>query len=67
VDYLETNAPEAVIDCLANPAIGIVTMTITEGGYYLNNEGLANLEDETLRTEAERLAHEEQPRTVFGE
>jgi mannitol 2-dehydrogenase/sorbose reductase len=37
IDYLHAPAdPEAVLRCLSDPAIRIVTLTITEGGYNLN-------------------------------
>jgi mannitol-1-phosphate/altronate dehydrogenase len=60
-EYLETNNPGPIINWLANPAIRIVTMTITEGGYFLDRPN-----DEMLADGA-RLARGEQPLTVFGE
>ena len=39
VDFLYApDSPEAVIERLAHPATWIVSLTVTEGGYFINNE-----------------------------
>jgi mannitol-1-phosphate/altronate dehydrogenase len=65
VEYLHApDDQEAVLQRLANPAIRIVTMTVTEGGY--------NIDDATkkFRLDAPDVAHDLQnphaSRTVFG-
>jgi mannitol 2-dehydrogenase len=65
VEYLfAPDDPEAVLAKLCDPAIRIVTMTLTEGGY--------NIDDEThaFRLRApdivHDLAHPASPRTAFG-
>lgn len=56
--------PEAVLARIADPAIRIITLTITEGGYNLDKAtGVFRLDDETIRHD---LQHPEAPRTVFG-
>ena len=54
--------PEAVLQRLADPAIRIVTMTITEGGYNLDEDGHFQLDTPDV---AHDLAGG-LPRTVFG-
>ncbi len=65
IDYLpieEGNA--ALILKMADPAIRIVSLTVTEGGYYLDtNTGAFNTDHEHIRHDAD---NPEQPRTVFG-
>lgn len=56
--------PAAVIEKLADPAIRIITLTITEGGYNIDREsGRFILEDEAIRHD---LLDHDTPRTVFG-
>ncbi len=56
--------PEAVIEKLADPAVRIITMTITEGGYNIDKTtGEFRLSDEEV---AHDLRHPAAPRTVFG-
>lgn len=64
-DYLLAPAdPEAVLKHLADPAIRIVSMTITEGGYNMDEKtGEFDLEDESVKAD---LQNPEQPSTVFG-
>ena len=46
VDYLHAPAdPEAVLARLADPAIRIVTLTVTEGGYNIDENGRFKLDD----------------------
>ncbi|MFS3134089.1 mannitol dehydrogenase family protein [Gluconacetobacter sacchari] len=63
VDYL--HAPDdraAAIRRLADPAIRIVSLTVTEGGYYIDESGQFQLDHPTI---AEDLARPV-PHTVFG-
>ncbi|WP_422862814.1 mannitol dehydrogenase family protein [Endosaccharibacter trunci] len=55
--------PEAVLRRLADPAIRIVSMTITEGGYLLDQDNRFDADHPDVRHD---LAHPERPRTVFG-
>ncbi len=56
--------PWAVVERLADPATRIVTLTITEGGYNINDlTGDFDTEAPAVRADAERGAA---PRTVFG-
>ncbi len=61
---LGEDSPQALIDKLADPAIRIVSLTITEGGYCIDDstgEFMAH-----LPAIQHDLAHPEAPRTVFG-
>jgi mannitol 2-dehydrogenase len=65
VDYMGADDLGAIIDRLASPAIRIVTMTITEGGYCLDPAtGRLDPRHPALVADA---AQPDQPRTVFGE
>ena len=63
VEYLHApDDPEAALRRLADPAIRIVSMTITEGGYNLDPAG-------RFRLDTPEVAHDlrqRPPRTVFG-
>ncbi len=65
VDYLpieEGNAP--LIRKMADPAIRIVSLTVTEGGYYLDaNTGDFDTSHDDIRHDAR---HPDSPVTVFG-
>lgn len=65
VEYLFAPAdPAAVLEKLADPAIRIVSMTITEGGYNIDETtGAFRLDAPEV---VHDLAHPEAPRTVFG-
>ena len=65
IDYVAVEAGNgALIRAMANPQIRIVTLTVTEGGYYTDPE------TGTLDTSHADIAHDavhpNQPRTVFG-
>ena len=63
VDYCEVR-PEAIIARLADPAIRIVSLTITEGGYYTDAAtGGFDSGHPEIRHDAE---HPGNPQTVFG-
>ncbi|WP_170410108.1 mannitol dehydrogenase family protein [Ruegeria atlantica] len=65
IDYLpieDDNA--ALIRKMADPAIRIVSLTVTEGGYFLDaNTGSFNADHEDIRHDASNPDH---PRTAFG-
>ncbi len=54
----------ALIAAMADPAIRIVAMTVTEGGYY--TEPVSKSFDPTLDDIQHDAAHPERPRTAFG-
>ena len=56
--------PQAVVDRLADPRTRIVSLTITEGGYLVNQvTGEFDADDPAIRADLEEGAT---PRTVFG-
>jgi mannitol 2-dehydrogenase len=56
--------PQAVVDRLADPGTWIVSLTITEGGYLVNQvTGEFDADDPAIRADLEEGAV---PRTVFG-
>ena len=56
--------PQAVVDRLADPRTRIVSLTITEGGYLVNQvTGEFDADDPSIRADLEEGAV---PRTVFG-
>lgn len=64
VDFVEPGDAEALIAQLADPAIRIVSLTITEGGYFIDPAtGAFNPDHPDMRHDAAKL---EAPRTVFG-
>ena len=65
IDYLHApQDPEAVINVLTSPDIRIISMTITEGGYNIDeNTGEFNLEHAGVKHD---LANPKEPQTVFG-
>lgn len=64
VDYLEPGDSQAIIACLAEPAIRIVSLTITEGGYYIDPASQAF--DPAHPDIAWDAANFASPRTAFG-
>ena len=63
IDFCDVRA-EAIIARLADPAIRIVSLTITEGGYYIDaTSGGFDAEHPEIRHDA---AHPGEPETVFG-
>ncbi len=57
--------PAAVLARMADPATRIVSLTITEGGYSLDDE-TGEFQPRDERTLADLAAPEEPPRSVFG-
>jgi mannitol 2-dehydrogenase len=64
VDYLKPGDSAAVIARLADPAIRIVSLTITEGGYYI--DPASQKFDPTHPDIAWDAAHFDAPKTAFG-
>jgi mannitol 2-dehydrogenase len=64
IDYIEPGDSASVIAHLADPATRIVSLTITEGGYYIDpaSQGF----DPTHPDIAYDAAHMEAPKTAFG-
>ena len=64
IDYrYAPDDPAAVVDLLASPAIRIVTMTLTEGGYFRDE---ATGRFDPAHPDIQRDLHNPLPRTVFG-
>ena len=64
IDYLQPGDTTAIIGRLADPAIRIVSLTITEGGYFIDPATQAfNPRHPDIVYDAEHLT---EPRTVFG-
>lgn len=64
IDYLKPGDSAAVISKLADPAIRIVSLTITEGGYYI--DPASQKFDPTHPDIAYDAAHFDAPKTAFG-
>ncbi|MDQ1733226.1 MAG: sorbose reductase, partial [Pseudonocardiales bacterium] len=65
LDYLlAPDQPTQVLELLTDPALRIVTLTITEGGYHVDPASSAFVTDHA--DVAHDLAGEGAPRTVFG-
>jgi mannitol 2-dehydrogenase len=61
---LAEESPQALIDKLADPAIRIVSLTITEGGYCIDDSSGEFLAE--LPAIQHDLRHPESPQSVFG-
>ncbi len=64
LDYLEPGDSQSVIAALTDPAIRIVSLTITEGGYYI--DPASQKFDPTHPDIAYDAAHFDAPKTAFG-
>ncbi|MBU1307204.1 MAG: mannitol dehydrogenase family protein [Alphaproteobacteria bacterium] len=64
IDYLEPGNSAAVIERLADPAVRIVSLTITEGGYYI--DPASQKFDPSHPDIAFDAAHMDAPKTAFG-
>lgn len=59
--------PQATLDLLSDPAIRIVSLTITEGGYHVHPvTGELDTRDESLAADIENAGSDQPPRSVFG-
>lgn len=64
IDYLKPGDVAATVARLADPAIRIVSLTITEGGYFIDPaSGVFNPAHPTIEADG---ANPENPKTVFG-
>lgn len=64
IDYLPVGDTQAILDTLADPAIRIVSLTVTEGGYFVNAAtGKFDHEHASILADAANIAS---PCTVFG-
>lgn len=65
IDYLYAPAdPGAVISAMADPAVKIISLTITEGGYNFDaSTGEFRFADPGIQWD---LRHTDRPRTIFG-
>lgn len=63
VDFLDPADSAAMLARLADPAIRIVSMTITEGGYFVDAEGRFDPAHRQIVADAASLSD---PKTVFG-
>lgn len=64
IDFLMPGDATAIIERLADPAIRIVSLTITEGGYFIDPaSGVFNPAHPDIVADAENIAT---PKTVFG-
>ncbi len=63
IDILPVGEPAVIIAKLADPTIRIVSMTITEGGYFIDASGKFNPAHPAIAADAQNPAT---PKTVFG-
>ncbi len=63
VDYIEPGNVPAIVAALADPAIRIVSLTITEGGYFLDAASRFDPAHQAIVADGRSP---EAPRTVFG-
>lgn len=64
IDYLKAADSTAIVDALSNPGIRIASLTITEGGYFINSAtGKFDSDHPDIRADA---ATPKTPKTVFG-
>lgn len=64
IDYVPVQQDNAaLIRAMADPSIRIVSLTVTEGGYFLDARGAFDRSAEDIRHDA---AHPTTPRTAFG-
>ncbi|EAU41782.1 mannitol dehydrogenase [Fulvimarina pelagi HTCC2506] len=64
VDFVEPGDPEKIVERLADPAIRIVSLTVTEGGYFVDpSTGEFDPTNPKIVADANNL---DAPQTVFG-
>jgi len=63
IDILPVGQAKAIIEALADPKIRIVSMTITEGGYFIDASGSFNPQHPAIAEDGKNPAA---PKTVFG-
>lgn len=62
-DMLPVGDADAIVNALSDPAIRIVSLTITEGGYFIDASGAFNPAHPAIAADAAAPDH---PKTVFG-
>lgn len=60
---VQPNGNAALIKAMSDPQTKIVSLTVTEGGYFLDGEGALNLDDPALKHDIQNPAA---PQTAFG-
>lgn len=63
IDILPVGDAKTIIAKLADPEIRIVSMTITEGGYFIDASGKFNPDHPAIAADGKNPAD---PKTVFG-
>ncbi|KQT85370.1 mannitol dehydrogenase family protein [Aurantimonas sp. Leaf443] len=63
IEFLPIGDAAAIVARLADPAIRIVSLTITEGGYFVDSTGHFDPAHPAIAADG---AHPEAPKTVFG-
>ncbi|RAI00574.1 mannitol dehydrogenase [Acuticoccus sediminis] len=63
IDFLPVGDATAIIARLTDPAIRIVSLTVTEGGYFIDSSGVFDPTHPEIRHDGK---HPLAPRTVFG-
>jgi len=64
IGFLPVGDVTTCVSSLADPAIKIVSLTVTEGGYFIDPaSGVFDADHPTIRADA---THSEAPKTVFG-
>lgn len=63
IDFVDPSDGDALLRQLADPAIRVVSLTITEGGYFLDAQGGFDAGHAAIRADA---THPDAPGTVFG-
>lgn len=63
IDILPVGDSAAIVEKLADPKIRIVSMTITEGGYFIDASGSFNPQHPAIAADGKNPAS---PKTVFG-
>lgn len=63
VDFKNERGHQEFYDQLLNDNIKIVSLTVTEGGYFMNNDAKLDLNNEKVQYD---IANPTTPRTVFG-
>lgn len=63
IDILPVGEPDVIIAKLADPSIRIVSMTITEGGYFIDASGKFNPAHPAIAADGQNPSA---PQTVFG-
>lgn len=63
IDILPVGEPDVIIAKLADPSIRIVSMTITEGGYFIDASGKFNPAHPAIAADGQNPSA---PKTVFG-